>query len=76
MTAENQTNMITSMYMSRKIVWDNLIEMENQYIFQNGHSSEKVMQVSPRRISIYQFDIGRSLEDMYPFIPIFLTLNS
>ena len=68
--------MITSMCMSRKIVWDNLIEMENQYIFQNGHSSEKVMQVSPRRISIYQFDIGRSLEDMYPFIPIFLTLNS
>jgi tRNA pseudouridine55 synthase len=35
----------------------------------------ETVELSPRRISIYQFDIERSLEDRY-YIPLFLTLNS
>jgi len=36
----------------------------------------ETVELSPRRISIYQFDIERSLEDRYSYIPLFLLLNS
>jgi len=68
----------------QKDIWQNLQahnvnqpwnQVGGEKMYDKARRGETV-ELSPRRISIYQFDIERSLEDRYSYIPLFLPLNS
>jgi tRNA U55 pseudouridine synthase TruB len=54
---------------------DNGYQVRGEKMYDKARRGESV-ELSPRRISIYQFDIERSLEDRYSYVPLFLPLNS